>query len=1308
MISLDETQQAIADATVKQEISWLFEVDKNGNSVVDYYWSTKAKTWSAQPYTFKIIDFPGVEMNRAQSESGIQVPSEFEFTISNKDNALSPSDFSGGNVTLRLVIKAGVNEAEIRSWNFDIEGVEPGPHKLFFQCRDWLQKYLQGDYPNTSFINHLFPQEDTETANFCVPLIFGKPCIPIAPVVFNLVTNAYMEETGNWANWGSTSPTVNARSTAYVKEGDYSRRFTVQGTSARSGIKSDVFTTENGKTYTIDFWFYPVNCSLVDIAVRKGDNSGWLVYDKHFFGTVLKWCHARFSFTEGAATGGAGAYIVFYGWAEPETARTRYIDALFLGRSRYLLGEKITNPTDYDVDEIQTPRDWDGDHEVWSKNDYTFSYFHDTGSDSNDYTFAEFIIEDCNGDGTPDANIVFKKGKRYLPPGAWYTRSDTITKTSPADILDYILKDWGIPSARIDATTLAAVKATYTTWGLTWNLGLWSKEPRKKLLARLLLMCHTELIVRDKIYFKVHVKASQKTLTKAHILKTRDRAATTFKYDLNISSDIKDSGYITFQEKAKCLDSLIKVLVTVKGSADNISTDVISANYIQDSQNAQRVGILALQRKYLALAKTIYGTKGTCLALECDDVITINHADYGGSYAVLIDRITINKGGSLDIEATRFSEVLDDWDDLLPPAIEIIQSPDSDGYKVVISGPDAVNAAGSNIGNVLPGRLRVGATGNYILLDPVEPIIKFVEGGVTRFKLGDLGTDDWGLEILDHSGNSIMKLDGSGTNTIAGWTLSTTKLAKGTDIILDSDAKAISINSPTFGTEGIQLQHNAGTPRAYIGDGANQYLKFDGTNSEIKLGTILIDGANTRIRSTNYVSGMAGAGFTLEPDLLEVGNIAARGIIRTAVFQKDIISAIGGNLAVLRADVLVTDMTVAGTSLTIEGNETFAVGDFLRSKDGTDDEWMEVTADGSAPTYTVIRNKASAPGGAPAWKKGATVVNYGQSGQGFIYLTASETNAPHMSVATHAGSPWSALSTKVRLGNLNGYAGYSSDIYGLALYEDANNFLKFDPTNGIRISISATDALQIQGGGNIKVLAGGDIYLVGNDTDPGRLYFDGTSYGVSMGCNAVGSIFQIGPSSDNVVSYRIGYSDIYPDLFQNIHIRGKSMVRSYAYWDDTQNSRIDIYSNDPSVKFILEYDSVIADIIMSYGISGFQFYPDDNFVDFGLIGKRWKTGFFVDLTVTNCITEGTCEIIPGDALAIIEDIVEPGSGIFNEFGHERFDMRRLQSKYPYLFVYNEEADEYLEKVGTKSDLLYKATMQLNERLTKIETLIGSN
>lgn len=109
----------------------------------------------------------------------------------------------------------------------------------------------------------------------------------------------------------------------------------------------------------------------------------------------------------------------------------------------------------------------------------------------------------------------------------------------------------------------------------------------------------------------------------------------------------------------------------------------------------------------------------------------------------------------------------------------------------------------------------------------------------------------------------------------------------------------------------------------------------------------------------------------------------------------------------------------------------------------------------------------------------------------------------------------------------------------------------------------------------------------------------------------------------------------------------------------------------------------------------------NNSVDLGLTDFRWRHGWMTDLTVTNCIAEGTCEIIPGDALEIISDIVKPGSKIFNEFGHERFDMARLQPKYPWLFI-REGKEEFLEKVGTKSDLLYQAVMQLDERVKKIE------
>ena len=227
--------------------------------------------------------------------------------------------------------------------------------------------------------------------------------------------------------------------------------------------------------------------------------------------------------------------------------------------------------------------------------------------------------------------------------------------------------------------------------------------------------------------------------------------------------------------------------------------------------------------------------------------------------------------------------------------------------------------------------------------------------------------------------------------------------------------------------------------------------------SKVKVGSgtpyLDIDGANTRIRSSNYVSGIAGAGFNLDPDWLEVGNIAARGIMRMAVFQADIVSVLGGNSLVRPGDVLAVDMTAADAStLTVEGNETFAVDDILRIKDGVNDEWLLVTNIASAPTYTVTRDQAGVYGADanPSWQAGAAVANYGQSGDGGVYMTASESNAPYLSVFTHAGAPWSAITTRLRVGNLNGFLGYTSDLYGIAIGE-TDAYLTYDPTNGMRI-----------------------------------------------------------------------------------------------------------------------------------------------------------------------------------------------------------------------------------------------------------------
>ena len=357
----------------------------------------------------------------------------------------------------------------------------------------------------------------------------------------------------------------------------------------------------------------------------------------------------------------------------------------------------------------------------------------------------------------------------------------------------------------------------------------------------------------------------------------------------------------------------------------------------------------------------------------------------------------------------------------------------------------------------------------------------------------------------------------------------------------------------------------------------------------ISSANITIDSANQRIRSSNYAEGLSG--FTLEPNLLETGNIVARGLIRTSVFQKDSISAVNGSFLVnTSADILEQDMSALDASpMYTKGDASFASGDVLRIKDGIDDEWMSITtgvsvadsyseinqsayigmysgitisrgqafagADGvldsckfylfktGSPTgimvakiyaltgtfgstatpagsalavsnpvdvtilledvpnyqlitytfsdanritletgtnylvcleylggdganrveqlvdntahshpgnyayttnlinwfagtsfdvifyvyiisdgYTLTRDLAGSytADNNPEWKKGATIVNYGQTNDGFIELITNTVNSPYLRIASHSGAPWSSLTEKVRLGKLDG------------------------------------------------------------------------------------------------------------------------------------------------------------------------------------------------------------------------------------------------------------------------------------------------
>ena len=93
-----------------------------------------------------------------------------------------------------------------------------------------------------------------------------------------------------------------------------------------------------------------------------------------------------------------------------------------------------------------------------------------------------------------------------------------------------------------------------------------------------------------------------------------------------------------------------------------------------------------------------------------------------------------------------------------------------------------------------------------------------------------------------------------------------------------------------------------------------------------------------------------------------------------------------------------------------------------------------------APYYEYVVNRES--GTAGYFGEGTAVVNYGQSGAGYVKLTSDDGAAgeiPYIDVATHAGSPWSAITTHVRVGQLDGLGVISGSEWGLAAGTDLSD-----------------------------------------------------------------------------------------------------------------------------------------------------------------------------------------------------------------------------------------------------------------------------
>lgn len=79
------------------------------------------------------------------------------------------------------------------------------------------------------------------------------------------------------------------------------------------------------------------------------------------------------------------------------------------------------------------------------------------------------------------------------------------------------------------------------------------------------------------------------------------------------------------------------------------------------------------------------------------------------------------------------------------------------------------------------------------------------------------------------------------------------------------------INSSTWQASGIQLQYNSGSPRMYVGDGADKYIQFDGTDLSIGRDSKLL-GSDSYNNDSIYYHMHLG----IEVGLVDTGNVGTR------------------------------------------------------------------------------------------------------------------------------------------------------------------------------------------------------------------------------------------------------------------------------------------------------------------------------------------------------------------------------------------------------------------------------------------------
>ena len=365
------------------------------------------------------------------------------------------------------------------------------------------------------------------------------------------------------------------------------------------------------------------------------------------------------------------------------------------GQWHYVLGK--AGPA-YTVAEVRSPRQvakssWlAGDGHTFAQSTITI--------DSVDYRVMRPIIADSDGDGIADACGLWRDGQTRLDCLCRFSRSDTASLTNPADVIEWFLLRIGIDASLIDTgpgSSFEQAAAVYSQRGITWSGGWYTRRQRAAALAELLAQCASTIDVRDKIYLRPLDVTPVASIDRAAVCR-RSNGRSTWSYN-PVTTRQTDAGYAGWQEAGEPADRLLPLLVGTGPAITNPSSIRIDMPLLHDQDHVARAGMLYYQRRLDQAAMPSWRSPLRLLAVQPDDAVTIAHADYGGTYTVVIDQVTVRRDGVLEFRAIQFSSTLANWEDLVPATPAVAPEDTGGDWAPVYSGPEAsVVSAGEQPG----------------------------------------------------------------------------------------------------------------------------------------------------------------------------------------------------------------------------------------------------------------------------------------------------------------------------------------------------------------------------------------------------------------------------------------------------------------------------------------------------------------------------------------------------------------------------------------------------------------------------------